>query len=94
MKMAEDRLESIKNTIGMFLHIFGTMGLIILVATVYSVATSDQGLNSPLLKQDNWYAYGISIVSFIGLIIYRIKFGGINWRAGLTLGLPKFGKKR
>jgi len=94
MKMPEDRLESIKNTIGMFLHVFGAMGIILLLAVAYSVFTSEDGMNSSLLKQDNWYAYGVALASALGLIIYRIKFGGIDWRAGLMLGLPKRRKKR
>jgi len=60
MKMPNNRLESIKNTVGMFLHIFGTVGFLLIAATGYSVFTSEDGLNSSLLKQDNWYAYGIS----------------------------------
>lgn len=94
MKMPEDRVESIKNTIGMFLHIFGAVGFMLLAAVAYVAVSTGEGLNSPLLKQDNWFAYGVSIVSAIGLVIYRIKFGGIDWKAGLLLGLPKRAKKK
>ncbi len=78
----------------MFFHIFGIVGFFLIAASAYSVLTSEEGLNSPLLKQDNWYAFGISGFSFIGLIIYRIKYGGIDWYAGLTFGLPKWRKKK
>jgi len=94
MKMPNNRLESIKNTVGMFLHIFGTVGFLLIAATGYSVFTSEDGLNSSLLKQDNWYAYGISAASAIGLVIFRIKYGGIDWHAGLMLGLPKRRKRK
>ena len=86
--MPPERVEMIKNTIGMFFHVFGIMGIIILAAVAYVVITSEDGLNSSLLKQDNWYAYGVSLFSAIGLVVYRIKYGGIDWRAGLFLGLP------
>ncbi len=93
MKMPKDRAESIKNTIGMFFHIFGVVGFLLLAATAYSVFMSEDGLSSPLLDQKNWYAFGMSAVSVVGLIVYRIKFGGIDWYAGLTFGLPKWRKK-